>query len=256
MINTDNSIKVEIMRLGGKKLHSILENLLNIAKPGVSLIDIENQAQRHIKTQGGSPSFMTVDGYHWATCLCVNDEVVHGIPRSYILKESDLLTIDIGLLYQGFHTDTAKTIIISQTPQKNIIQYPFLISFLGVGEKTLEAAISKVLPGNRIGHISEAIQQNIEKAGFSVVRSLVGHGIGRQLHEDIQIPGFLNGSIESTEILKTGMTIAIEVIYAQGKGSVVYANNDGWTISTRDQTFSAVFEHTVVVTSNGVEILT
>lgn len=236
---TKTKEEIHSMSEGGKRLGEILAKLLACAKVGVRLDFIEQVAQKLIAKTGGTPSFQTVKGYHWATCLCVNDVVVHGVPSPYVLQPGDILTIDVGLLYRGFHTDTAWT-------KKNGEGSD---TFLKVGEIALEKAIAKARVGNYVGHISQTIQETIEGAGYSIVKSLIGHGVGRELHEPPQIPGFVRGRIENTEKLVPGMTLAIEVIYAQGKGSVVYANDDGWSIATADRSLSAVFEHTIVVTS-------
>lgn len=248
-----NTTKIEAQAVGGKKLGSILKELLDIAEVGVSLLTIEDRAAKRIQEAGGSPSFLTVDGYKWATCLCVNDEVVHGIPKVYILKEQDLLTIDIGMLYQGFHTDTAWTKQINNSKVKTQNSND---QFLFVGEKALWEAIAVCRAGNHIGHISDSIQKNIEGAGYSIVKTLVGHGVGTELHEKPQVPGYLKGPIEKTLRLEEGMTLAIEVIYAQGEGSIVYSSNDGWTLATRDHSLSAVFEHTILITNDFPTVLT
>ncbi|MFZ5845336.1 MAG: type I methionyl aminopeptidase [Patescibacteria group bacterium] len=255
MIEKKTPAEIALMREGGQRLAKILETLLSSAKVGTPLLSLDKQARELIKQAGGSPSFPTVAGYQWATCLCVNEVVVHGIPTPYELREGDLLTIDIGMLYQGFHTDTAWTKVIQNSKFK-IQNLEEKERFLQAGREALTKAIAQVKPGNRVGHISQAIQSTIEKAGFSVVRSLVGHGVGRKLHEEPQVPGFLRGELEKTPLLLPGMTLAVEIIYAQGSGAIVYENDDGWTLATRDQTLSAVFEHTVAVTEAGPLVLT
>lgn len=255
MIRPKTREELNAMRQGGRILGRILSRLLDEANSGVSLLLIENLAQKLMKESGGTPSFQTVKGYRWATCLCVNEVVVHGVPSAYVLHDGDILTIDVGLLYKGFHTDTAWTKII-QTSNLKPQNFNEKKKFLKVGERTLWKAIDICRPGNHVGHISRIIQENIEVAGFSIVKSLVGHGVGRELHEEPQIPGFVRGDIAFTEILVPGMTVAIEVIYAQGSGSVVYDNDDGWSIATQDRSLSAVFEHTVVVTSSKPLVLT
>lgn len=242
-------MKIPLMREGGEKLGNILQTLLTFAKPGVTLLEIEKLAMDEIQKTGGNPSFTTVQGYKWATCLCVNDVVVHGVPSEYVLKSGDVLTIDIGLLYKDFHTDTAWTKIVGSGDEEKT-------KFLKVGEEALWKAIEQAKAGNRIGHISQTIQSTIEGAGYGIVKSLVGHGVGHELHEAPQIPGFLRGQIEDSPILEEGMTIAVEVIYAMGSGGVLYDNPDGWSITTNDHSLSAVFEHTIAVTSGEPEILT
>ncbi|EKD24419.1 MAG: hypothetical protein ACD_81C00024G0004 [uncultured bacterium] len=243
-------IKTELQRMeeGGKMLGRILSQLLKDAKPGVVLQDLETMAQDLIAKTGGTPSFQTVKGYRWATCLCINDVVVHGVPSGYKLNRGDVLTIDIGLIYKGLHTDMAWTKVVGGDKEKE--------KFLKTGIYALENAIKVATAGNRIGHISKAIEETIEGAGYSIVKSLVGHGVGAELHEPPQVPGFVRGSLNRTELLIAGMTIAIEVIYAKGKGAVVYANDDGWSIATADGSLSAVFEYTIAVRDGSPLILT
>jgi methionyl aminopeptidase len=252
MITAKNPQEIQDMREGGKRLGLILDALIEMAKPGVSLLEIEKKAQQDIASSGGTPSFMTVGDYKWATCLCINDEVVHGIPTNRKLLEGDILTIDVGMIYGGLHTDTAYTKYISQS---SVIPDD-IKKFLDVGHSTLTDAIKKAITGNHIGDISETIQQNIESAGYHIVKTLVGHGVGKILHEEPQIPGFLKSNIGNTPLLIEGQTIAIEIIYGQNTGSIIYANDDGWTISTRDGSLSAVFEHTILVRAGEPEILT
>jgi methionyl aminopeptidase len=252
MTSDNTRDKIEKQREGGRKLGNILQKLLQKAQVGVSLMDIEKEAQQLIEEAGGTPSFQTVGGYRWATCLCIDDDVVHGIPTEYELNEGDLLTIDVGLLYKGYHTDTAWTKIVGSGKQEETD----IKKFLTTGEQALWESISEAKAGRRIGHISQAIQTRIEGAGYSIVKALVGHAVGKELHEKPQIPGYLSNSIEQTPLLTDGMTIAIEVIYAQGMGAIVYANDDGWTLSTKDGSLSAVFEHTILVNGDVPEVLT
>ncbi len=241
------------MKEGGEKLGMILEQLVEFAGVGVSLLDIDKKADELIAVSGGTASFKTVKGYKWATCECVNDVVVHGIPTSYILVDGDVLTIDIGLVYKGFHTDTAWTKIV-YSPESIVDGKKE--KFLNTGKLALERAIEQVKVGNRVGHISKVVQETIEGAGYSIVKSLVGHGVGRELHEEPQIPNYQRGAIENTPLLKEGMTIAIEPIYAMGKGEIVYDNDDGWTLASRDGSLTAVFEHSIAITANGPIVLT
>lgn len=241
------------MKEGGKRLGIILQKLLDAAHVGVSLQTIEVMASDLITKAGGTASFKTVKGYQWATCLCVNEVVVHGIPTAYELKDGDVLTIDVGMMYEGLHTDTAWTKIVQRAESR--VQSE-IQQFLKTGENALWKAVDQVRIGNRIGHISQTIQRIIEGAGYSIVKTLVGHGVGRELHEAPQIPGFLKGAIEDTPELQKGMTIAIEIIYAMGSGAIVYDNTDGWTLATRDRSLSAVFEHSVVITPDGPVVLT
>ncbi len=250
MISLKSPEEIAIMREGGQKLGKILEELLDFSQPGVTLNQIESEANRLIFLSGGTASFKTVADYRWATCLCVNDGIVHGIPTDYMLLDGDNLTIDIGLLYKGFHTDTAWAKIVGKKHD------PGKEKFLKTGEDTLWKAIEQAKIGNHIGDISQVIQTGVEGVGFSVVKSLVGHGVGRELHEEPQVPGYTRGKIENTPELIEGMVIAIEIIYAMGRGEAVYAGDDGWTISTRDGSLAAVFEQTLAIQPGGPSVLT
>jgi len=261
MIPADQQSKIQAQIEGGQKLGHILDLLLEKAQVGVSLMSIENEAQKLIADAGGTPSFQTVEGYRWATCLCVDDEVVHGIPTEYVLNEGDVLTIDVGILFKGYHTDTAWTKIVTTKEKNSKTSLPTaektdIETFLSVGEEALWESIAQAKAGNRIGHISQATQRVVEGGGYSIVKSLVGHTIGKELHEKPHVPGFLKGKIEATPLLVDGMTIAIEVIYAQGNGSIVYANDDGWTIGMRDGSLAAVFEHSILIDGDLPQVLT
>lgn len=248
MIHIKTPEEIAIMREGGKKLGIILEDLLEFSQTGVVLLDIEKRANELILASGATPSFSTVPGYKWATCLNVNEVVVHGIPSTYALRDGDVFTIDIGLIYKGLHTDTAGTKIIGPSKKNE--------EFLNTGKLALERGIEAARVGNRIGDISKIVQETIEGAGYSIVKSLVGHGVGRDLHEEPQIPNYLRGSIANTLPLREGMTIAIEPIYAMGRGEIVYENTDGWTLATRDRSLTSVFEHSLAITASGPVVLT
>lgn len=241
--------EIEIMHQGGKKLAWVMEQIK--VKPGMSLKEIDSLAERLIKKQGGKPSFKMVEGYHWATCLNVNQGVVHGVPTSYQLRDSDVLSIDMGMFYQGFHTDMSNSVVVGAGPGKWIGER----EFLSAGVEALKKAIQAAQPGNRVGHISQAIEKEIKKHGFQPIRALVGHGVGKKLHEPPQIPCFLRGKITETEKLKPGMVLAIEVIYTQGRPEVVISN-DGWTVETADGQLAALFENTVAITKKGPIVLT
>ena len=194
-------------------------------------------------------------GYKHAICVSTNDAVVHGVPTGYKLKEGDIIGIDCGVYYRGFNTDAAQTVRV-QSSKFKVQSSDEVDRFLDVGEKALEEAIKVSKAGNRVGHISKKIQDIVEGAGYSVVRSLVGHGVGRSLHEEPEVPGFLARKIEDTPKLRERMTIAIEVIYNMGKADVVYSNDDGWTIKTKDGSLAGLFERTVAITKSGPLILT
>lgn len=240
--------QLKIMTKGGEILALVVEEVLKAAKPGIKTSDLDKLAEAKITSYGAQASFKLVPRYHWATCMCVNDTVVHGIPTAYTLQEGDLLGVDIGVYYQGFHTDMSWTIRIGQKEMDK---------FLQTGQKALLKAIEQVKAGNRVGHISQAIETVIEKeGGYSVVKQLVGHGVGRQLHEEPQIPGIVTKPIEQTPVLISGQTLALEIIYAHKKGDIVYKNNDGWTLVTKDGSLAGLYEVTVAVRKDKPLILT
>lgn len=249
--NTKTPQQIEIMRRAGKMLGIVLEETLKQVKPGVTELELDAFADKKIVELGGFPGFKKVDGYKHAICVATNDVVVHGIPKDRILKNGDIIAVDAGVYLDGFHSDMAETVVVGKTVNKEIYK------FLDAGKRAMYAGIKQAKPGNRVGHISEAMQEIIEREnGYSVVRSLVGHGVGRQLHEDPQIPGYLQGKIEKTPELVSGMTIAIEIIYNMGKKEVEYEGSDDWTIVSKDGSLSGVFERTLVITENGPELLT
>lgn len=254
--------EIETMRIGGKILSDVLWEVMAAAKPGVSELELDSLAERRIRERGGEPGFMKVPGYHHTVCFCTNEVVVHGIPSDYRLKAGDVVCIDCGVFYGGFHTDMAETIVVQSAegeglPAGKAGQSVEKKKFLDTGKRALEAGIAQATLGNRIGHISRAIQDIVEKdGGYSIIRTLVGHGVGKELHEPPEVPGFLDRAVEKTPLLKTGMTLAIEVIYTMGGPEVVYKGNDDWTIISKDGSLSSVFERTIVIAEQGPEILT
>lgn len=253
MIQLKSPKEIEIMREGGAILGEVMKIILGGVKSGVKLAELDKIAQSEIMKRGAEPSFKKVKGYRFCLCACVNDVVVHGIPTDYTLKKEDVVGIDCGVYYKGFHTDAAWTMRVkdSKFEKRNKID-----RFLSVGKKALSDATAQVKVGNYIYDISKAIQDNIELSDFSVVRTLVGHGVGRQLHEEPEIPGFVKDERLKTPKIVEGMTLAIEVIYNMGSSDVVYKGNDGWTIATKDGKISALFEATVAVVSHGCIVLT
>lgn len=246
MINIYSPDEIEIMAKGGKILAEVLHQVLAKVAPGVSTLELDKYTDELILFAGAKPSFKMEPGYQFATCMCINDMVVHGIPTNHQLQKGDILGIDLGVYYKNFHSDGSWTIQVGGG--ENI--------FLKTGEKALDEAIKQCIPGNHIGDISETIQEIIEGDGYSCVKQLVGHGVGRELHEDPEIPCYLRRKIKFTPEIKVGMVLAVEVIYNQGKSPIVYESGDGWTIVTRDGLPSGLFEHTVAITQLGPKILT
>lgn len=254
MIDIKTPQQIEIMAAGGKILSETLWEVLDYVKPGVTETELDQLAEKCIRQRGGEPGFMKVPGYFHTICASTNDVVVHGIPTGYALQEGDIIGIDCGVYYKGFHTDMSETIMVKD--KKSKIKNQKIEEFLKTGKHALEEAIQVASVGNHIGHISKVIQEIVEKkAGYSVTRSLIGHGVGKELHEAPEVPGFLVGSIKNTPELVEGMTIAIEVIYNMGSKDLAYAD-DKWTIKTHDGSLSGVFERTVAITKSGPRILT
>ncbi len=223
-----------------------IEAIKHMVKPGLTTTDVESFADIHIKELGGVPAFKGYRGYPASICTSLNDEVIHGIPSNRILQEGDVLSIDLGVYKNGFFGDGAITIPVGQIA-------PALERLLRITEESLYIGIMSAIVGNRVSDISYAIQRHVESHGFSVVKAFVGHGIGRELHEDPQIPNF--GPPGRGPRLREGMTLAIEPMVNLGSDEV-FVLDDGWTAVTADGKPSAHFEHTVLVTSEGPRILT
>ena len=233
---------------GGKKLARVKNALALATKAGVRASDIEELAVKLIKEEGAECSFKKVPGYHWATCINVNEGLVHGIPvSSLIFKKGDLVSIDVGVYYKGFHTDTSISVGIDLNSENQ--------RFFNIGRETLNKALKQVLEGNYIYDISKAIEDSIEGAGYTTIKALVGHGVGRELHEDPQIPCFVPGPRETSPQIKVGMVLAVEIMYAMGSDKVEVAE-DGWTIAMKDGKISGLFEDTVAVTESGQLVIT
>lgn len=252
MIHIKNTQEIEAMKKGGKMLAIALSETLAAVKPGITEAQLDKIAEKAILRLGGEPGFKKVPGYKHTVCVATNEVVVHGIPTDYALQKGDVICIDCGVYYAGLHTDMADTVIVGG--DESVGEDVRL--FLDTGKKALDEAIKVAVVGNRIGHISKVIQDIVEGKGYGIVRSLVGHGVGRELHEEPEVPGYLQGKIEKTPALTPGMTIAIEIIYTQGSPDVSYANTDGWTIRTTDGSLSAVFERSILITTEGPVILT
>lgn len=250
MINIKSEKELEAMVHGGHILAEVLNEVMDSIKSGVTELELDQLAERLIREKGGESGFKKVKGYHHTICMSTNDAVVHGIPGGYKFKEGDVVGVDCGVFYEGFHTDMAETRRVSANSKDEVDK------FLEVGKRALDAGINQAVVSNRVGHISKAIQDIVEKeAGYSIVRSLIGHGVGKELHEEPEVPGYLVGKIEKTPELKAGMTIAVEVIYNMG-GKEVVMDHDGWTIRSKDGSISGLFERSIAITKSGPVILT
>ncbi len=254
MIDIKTPQEIKLMQQGGRILAEVLNSTLGHAKTGVSELELDKLAERLILEKGGEPGFKKVKGYNYTICVSTNDVVVHGVPTNYKLKAGDVIGIDCGVYYKGFHTDMAQTVRIKD--EGLMIKNDEVNRFLETGKKALNEAIRVAKTGNRIGHISQTIQKIVEGAGYSAVRSLIGHGVGKNLHEEPEVPGFLDMPVNKTPLLEEGMTIAVEVIYNMGKKDVVYSGNDGWTIKTKDGSLSGLFERSILIAKDCPVILT
>jgi len=257
MVYLKTEEELNIIREGSQILGKTHGEVAKLIKPGIKTSKLDKVAEEFIRDHGGSPSFKNYNGFPASLCISVNEVVVHGIPTEYRLKEGDVIGIDCGVYYKGFHTDMAQTLRVSTQNSKLKTQnYNKIDKFLQAGEKAMWKGIKAAKPGNRIGDISKAIQGVVEGQGYAVVRSLIGHGVGKELHEDPEVPGFLDDPALETPLLKEGMTIAIEAIYNMGKSDVVYSGNDGWTIKSKDGSLSGLFERTIAITRQEPIILT
>jgi len=246
MIQIKSSEEIAIMRATCLLVGKAHATAAAAIKPGMTTMEVNNIVETFIMDHGGYPSFKNYHGYAYATCISMNAAVVHGFPGDHILKEGDIMSLDIGIYKNGFHGDSAYTYAIGEVPDA-------VKKLLRVTKESLYAGISKARAGNRIGDIAHAIQEHTEKKnGFGVVRELVGHGLGRDLHEDPQVPNY--GKKGSGPKLKEGMVLAIEPMINMGTKDVVHLD-DGWTVLTRDRKPSAHFEHDVCITKSDPDIL-
>ena len=234
------------MQRAGRVVVETLQLIGEHVRPGVTTQELNELAEEFIRSQGGEPTFKGYRGYPASICTSPNAMVVHGIPGPYELSDGDVLSVDVGVTLGGFVGDSASTFAIGEISEE-------AQRLLDTCQAALAAGIEQARPGNHLSDIGHAIQATTEEAGFSVVRSLVGHGVGRKMHEDPQIPNF--GDPGHGPVLQTGMTLAIEPMINAG-GAGVYLHDDEWSISTEDGSLSAHFEHTVAVTEKGPRILT
>ncbi len=240
------------MRKSGAIASAALKKALETIRVGVSEIEVDKAAQEEIYKLGGDLSYKSVPDYKYATCITTNEQVVHGIPTERKFVAGDLVSVDLAVVYKGWHTDCAWSILVEDRGL-TIDARKEKERFLQVGEEALWKAIAQAVDGNRVGDISSSIQTKVEGAGYSVVRSLVGHGVGRKLHEEPEIPGV--GEKNKGQLLKSGQTLAIEVIYTRGKPEVVL-EQDNWTFSTADKSWGGLFEMSVIVEKGKAEVIT
>jgi methionyl aminopeptidase len=246
MIIRKSEQEIEAMARAGRVVADTLALLGESLRPGVTTKELDQIAEDYIRSQGGAPTFKGYHGFPASICTSPNAMVVHGIPGDYRIEDGDLLSVDVGVTLDGFVADSAYTFSVGSISDQTQ-------RLLDVGQAALEAGISEARAGNHVGDISAAVQRTVEEAGFSVVKSLVGHGIGRSMHEEPQIPNW--GEPARGPLLASGMTLAIEPMINAGSADVFVAD-DRWSISTDDGSLSAHFEHTVAVTDGEPRILT
>ena len=234
------------MRRSGKITSAVLTELMKAARAGMTTGELDAMAERGIRERGGVPTFKGYHGFTGSICASVNDEVVHGIPGSRVLREGDMLSIDIGTTFEGFVSDSAATVAIGSLPAS-------ARRLMDVTQECLMAGIAQMQAGKHVGDIGAAVQAHAEKHGYGVVRELVGHGVGRAMHEEPQVPNY--GKPGAGAELRPGLVLAIEPMLTEGKHAVKILK-DGWTVVTADGKLAAHFEHTIAVTDEGPKILT
>ena len=246
MILLKSSDELEIMREGGRILAKVMRAMSDAVAPGVTPLELDQIGHEMISNSGATPSFLNYRGFPKSVCISVNEQVVHGIPDARPLVEGDIVGLDLGVFYQGYHTDSAWTFAVGEVSDK-------AKRLLSITKESLYQGIAKARPGNRIGDIANTVQRYVESNGYSVVTELVGHGIGKSLHEDPSVPNY--GKPKTGPAIREGMTFCIEPMVNEGTHKVKTLP-DNWTLVTADGKLSAHFEHTVAVTKNGPMILT
>ncbi len=237
--------EIEKARASNRIVAEVLSKLREKIRPGVKTKDLDKFAEEIAEKRGAKPAFKGYRGYPHSLCVSINEEVVHGIPSKRVLEEGNIVSLDFGIYYQGFYGDAAITLPVGKVTEK-------ALRLMQITECSLYAGIEQAKVGNRLGDVSAAVQNTVEDAGFSVVRDFVGHGIGKNLHEEPQIPNF--GKKGRGIELKSGMILAIEPMVNEGEYKVRILA-DGWTVVTKDGSLSAHFEHSVAITDNGPDIL-
>jgi methionyl aminopeptidase len=238
--------EIEQIRRSGQVLGKAHAEVAKLIGPGITTAALDKVAEEYIKDFGGTPSFKGYNGFPASLCISVNDKVVHGIPNAYVLKEGDIVSIDCGVFLNGFHSDSAYTYAVGTVAAKTQ-------KLLDVTKEALELAVRSIGPGSRLGDIGFTVQTHAERHGFSIVRELVGHGLGRSLHESPEVPNY--GKRGQGSKLEEGLVIAIEPMVNEGSRNIVQ-ERDGWTIRTADRKPSAHFEHTVAIVEGKADVLT
>lgn len=239
--------EIDRMRRAGRVVALTIERLSNEVRPGMTTADLDAIAERSIRGEGCTPSFKGYKGFPGSICTSLNEEVVHGIPGRRRIREGDLLSLDVGAIWEGYHGDSAVSLFVGEPPS-DVAE-----KLVRVTEESLEAGISRLRPGGRLSDVGAEVQRVVEGAGFSVVREYVGHGIGRAMHEDPPIPNY--GDPGRGPAIRPGLVVAVEPMVNVG-GWQTRVLKDRWTVVTADGSLSAHFEHTIAVTEDGPEVLT
>ena len=248
MIVLKSPEEVERMRRAGRVVGLTIERLVEVVRPGMTTADLDAVGEKSIRSEGCTPSFLGYKGFPGSICTSINDEVVHGIPSpKRVLRGGDLLSLDVGAIWEGYHGDAAVSLFVGSPPSDTAEK------LVRATEESLQAGISELRPGGRLSDVGHAVEQVVEGAGFSVVREYVGHGVGRALHEDPQIPNY--GEPGRGPRVRAGLVVAIEPMVNAGDWRTRVLP-DQWTVVTADGSLSAHFEHTLAVGNNGIEILT
>ena len=246
MIHYKTIEEIELIKESAQILGKAHAEIARMIKPGAKTSDMDRVAEEFIRDYDGVPSFLNYNGFPYTLCVSPNEQVVHGFPSDSELQDGDILSIDCGVFYKGFHSDSAYTYPVGEVEEEKL-------QLLRVTKESLYKGIDEAVVGKRIGDISYAVQHYVEEFGYSVVRELVGHGVGKELHESPEVPNY--GKRGKGPLLKEGMVIAIEPMINLGKKEIVQ-ESDGWTIRTRDRAISAHYEHTVAIANGKAEVLT
>jgi len=246
MIIGKSKKELDKMRAAGRLVGQVREHLRGLVQPGITTMDLDREAEKMIRDAGALPTFKGYNGFPYSICASVNEQIVHGFPSQYVLKEGDIFSIDCGVTLEGFVGDTATTVPVGKVSDEKM-------RLIRITEECLDRAIQQCRAGNHLGDIGWAVQQHAEANGYSVVRDYVGHGIGRRMHEDPQIPNY--GRPGLGQKIKAGYVFAVEPMVNQGS-HFTKVLSDGWTVVTVDGKPSAHVEHTIAITEEGPEVLT
>jgi len=245
MIIYKSAAELEIMRQAGKIVARVLSELEPLARPGIRTRDLDLYAEKRCRELGAVPAFKGYRGYPASVCISVNEEIIHGIPSGRLIQEGDIVGLDFGVLFEDFYSDATITVPVGRVSDE-------ALKLIASARTAFFKGFEQLKEGGHVSDISAAVQRSVEADGYSIIRQFVGHGIGRSLHEDPQVPNF--GASGRGPRLKSGMTLAIEPMIARG-GCEVEILEDGWTAVTKDRSLSAHYEHTVALTEDGAEIL-